>query len=252
MSRQVVEHDVHGQSARHVGVDLFEEPQHVGAGVAFATDRSGPRRWRFSLRRTSRSCRCVCSHGSRFGTTRLHRQRRLRAVQRLTLGLFVEAKHHCPRRRNQIQPNEIDELLLKAWVSADFERLDLPRLEVVVGPNLGNGVLADPDAVGQRPCAPVRRPVGGTLSMGQPQHFLDGARWYARLEPAAFAIRPTAPIPRSANRERQRRTVSESTPQRRTISSLATPSLAHNSPRTCATCRCGNDVEAAIRSNSTR
>ncbi len=36
MSRQVVEHDVHAQSARHVGVDLFEEPQHVGAGVAFA------------------------------------------------------------------------------------------------------------------------------------------------------------------------------------------------------------------------
>jgi len=36
-----------------------------------------------------------------------------------------------------------------------------------------------------------------------------------------------------ANRERQRRTVSESTSQRRAISSLATPSLAHNSPRAC-------------------
>jgi hypothetical protein len=33
---------------------------------------------------------------------------------------------------------------------------------------------------------------------------------------------------------------------------LATPSLAHNSPRACTTCRCGNDVDAAIRSNSAR
>lgn len=31
---QVVQHDVHGQATRDGGVDLFEEPQHVGGGVA--------------------------------------------------------------------------------------------------------------------------------------------------------------------------------------------------------------------------
>jgi hypothetical protein len=50
------------------------------------------------------------------------------------------------------------------------------------------------------------------------------------LRPRPFAIRPTPAIPCSANRERQRRTVSESTPQRRAISSLATPSHADNHP----------------------
>src|SRR6202453_484331 len=72
------------------------------------------------------------------------------------------------------------------------------------------------------------------------------------LRPRPLAITPTPPVPCSANRERHRRTVSESTSQRRAISSLATPSLAHNSPRACITCRCGNDVDAAIRSNSAR
>src|SRR6202142_818869 len=72
------------------------------------------------------------------------------------------------------------------------------------------------------------------------------------LRPRPLAVTPTPPVPCSANRERHPRTVSESTSQRRAISSLATPSLAHNSPRACITCRCGNDVDAAIRSNPAR
>jgi hypothetical protein len=72
------------------------------------------------------------------------------------------------------------------------------------------------------------------------------------LRPRPLAITPTPPVPRSANRERHRRIVPESTPQRRAISSLATPSLAHNSPRACITCRYGNDVDVAIGSNAAR
>jgi hypothetical protein len=53
-------------------------------------------------------------------------------------------------------------------------------------------------------------------------------------------------------RLRHRRTVSESTPLRRAISSLATPSPAHNNARAWTTCRCANTDEAAIRINSAR
>src|SRR5271156_4405179 len=72
------------------------------------------------------------------------------------------------------------------------------------------------------------------------------------LRPRPLAITPTPLVPCSANRERHRRTVSESTSQRRAISSLATPSAANSRPRACTTCRCGNDVEVAIRSKSAR
>ena len=72
------------------------------------------------------------------------------------------------------------------------------------------------------------------------------------LRPRPFAILPTPAMPSALNRERQRRTVSDSTPQRRAISSLATPSHAHKRPCAWITCRCDNDVEAAIRSNSAR
>ena len=48
------------------------------------------------------------------------------------------------------------------------------------------------------------------------------------LRPRPFAITPTPSTPVTANRFRHRRTASESTPERRAISSFATPSAAHN------------------------
>src|SRR5207302_4599720 len=72
------------------------------------------------------------------------------------------------------------------------------------------------------------------------------------LRPRPLAITPTPAVPLSMNRLRQRRTVSESTALRRAISSLATPSPAHNNARAWTTCRCGNTDEAAIRDNSAR
>ena len=98
----------------------------------------------------------------------------------------------------------------------------------------------------------MRRPVGGALLVSKPQHFLDETGPETGLTTTALAITPTPSVRFSANRERHRRNVSESTPQRRAISSLATPSAANSRPRACTTCRCGNDVEVAIRSKSAR
>jgi hypothetical protein len=55
------------------------------------------------------------------------------------------------------------------------------------------------------------------------------------LRPRPFAIVPTPATPRSANRFRHRRTASESTPERRAISSFATHSAAHNNARAWTT-----------------
>ena len=61
--------------------------------------------------------------GHRARPARFHRQRRLGAVQGLALGLLVEAEYHRPLRRIQIQPDNVDKLLLKAGISGDFERV---------------------------------------------------------------------------------------------------------------------------------
>lgn len=72
------------------------------------------------------------------------------------------------------------------------------------------------------------------------------------FRPRPGAITPTASTPDASNRRRQRRTVSESTRHLRAISSLATPSPAHNKALACRAVRCDNDIERAIRSNSPR
>ena len=67
--------------------------------------------------------------GHRAGPARLHRQRRLGAVQRLDLGLLVHAQHDRLLRRVQVQPDDVDELLLEPRVVGELERLDPVRLQ---------------------------------------------------------------------------------------------------------------------------
>ena len=155
MSRQVVQDDMHTQTAWNAGVDLFEEPQHIGAGVALA--QIGQNLPGGDVHRREQVDRAVAfvvmRHGS--GAARFHRQRRLSAVQRLALGLLIEAEHHRPCRRIHIQANDIDKFGLELRIVAHLERLDPPRLEVVVGPDLGDGVLTDPNPRGQGAGTPL-------------------------------------------------------------------------------------------------
>jgi len=60
------------------------------------------------------------------------------------IGFLVEGEHHCPGRRFHIHANDIDQLLLEPGVVGHLERVDLPRLEVVIGPDLGDVSLPMP------------------------------------------------------------------------------------------------------------
>jgi hypothetical protein len=113
--------------------------------------------------------------GHRAGPAPLHRQRGLGAIQRLALGLLVEAEYHRPRWRVEIQADHIDQLLLEQRIVTDLERVDPPRLETMVGPDPRDRVLADPHPGRHRPSAPVRRSVRGPL-VSQPQHLSHRAR----------------------------------------------------------------------------
>ncbi len=72
------------------------------------------------------------------------------------------------------------------------------------------------------------------------------------LRPRPLAMTPTPSIPFSAKRARHRRMASESTLERRAISSLPRPSAAHNSARAWTTLRWASDDEVATRCSSLR
>jgi hypothetical protein len=108
-------------------------------------------------------------------------------IQCLALCLLIKAEHDRPLRWVHVEADHIDQLLLESGVVGDFEGLDLPRLQVVVVPDAGDRVLADPDLGGE----PTRSPVGGTivrlLVLGQPQDLGHRPGW-ERCRGAAGAM----------------------------------------------------------------
>jgi hypothetical protein len=61
---------------------------------------------------------------------------------------FVHAQHHGVLRRVQVEPDNVDELLLEQRVVRELERLDQVRLEAAPGPDPLNGGRTDPDLFG--------------------------------------------------------------------------------------------------------
>ena len=84
---------MHVEIGGHVALDFVEEfAELLGAwrGMHFADDRS-----RFHVERGEQRRRAVAFlvMGAPLDLTRPHGQQRLRAVQRLNLALFIDAKH---------------------------------------------------------------------------------------------------------------------------------------------------------------
>src|SRR5665647_677822 len=94
--------------------------------------------------------------GSRARPALGHRQRSLGAIERLDRGLLVHAQHHSLLRRVQVEPDDVDELLLEGRVVGELERLDQVRLEATPGPDPLHGGRTNADGFGHRPAAPVR------------------------------------------------------------------------------------------------
>ena len=75
---------------------------------------------------------------------RLHRKHFLGAVQRLDLGLLIDAQHDRVSRRVQIQAYNVGDLGLQFRVDGERERVNLPRPDPVLLPGLGDRVLGAP------------------------------------------------------------------------------------------------------------
>ena len=89
---------------------------------------------------------------------RLHRKHFLGAVQRLDLGLLIDAQHDRVGRRVQIQAYNIGDLGLQFRVGGERERVGLPWPDPVLLPGLGDRGLGTPQAGSQQPTRPVSHP----------------------------------------------------------------------------------------------
>ena len=153
----VVDDQMQIEAGRGLGVDSLEEPDELlmpMARHAVADDLAVEHAERREQRRRAVALVVV---GLRPAAARLHRQARLRAVQRLDLALLVDAQHQGLVRRIQIQPHDVGQLLDELRVAAQLEGLDPMRLEVVTRPDALDRGLAEPLGPGQRARAPVRR-----------------------------------------------------------------------------------------------
>src|ERR1019366_211269 len=189
--------------------------------------------------------------GDRARPTLGHRQRGLGVVQGLDGGLLVHAQHHRLLRRVQVEPDNVDELLLKPWVVGQLERLDQARLEATSGPDPLNRSRRDPDLLAidrqlQRVSPEgfscwVRRTISSTFSPVIPA-----------LRPRPSSTTPHLVSPSSANLLRHARTVTGVTPTVAAILELATPSAAINSTLARFTSRCAAVEDRANNVNDSR
>src|SRR5208282_1395823 len=86
------------------------------------------------------------------------------------LGFLVETEDNGQLWWVEVEPDHVDELLFEGRVVAQLEGVDLPGFEVVVLPDAGHGVFADPKALGHQARRPMRRAVIGNLVEGVMNH----------------------------------------------------------------------------------
>jgi hypothetical protein len=91
-----------------------------------------------------------------FGLPDVHRQDRLRTLERLDLGFLVEREYGGIRRRIHIEPHDVAHFLDQLRVRRDLERLSHLRLQTKRAPDPADGRMAHPGVRRHGPSTPVR------------------------------------------------------------------------------------------------
>lgn len=102
----------------------------------------------------------------RSAATFLHRQARLRPVQRLYLRLFVHTQNDSLVRWIQVYTHHIRQLFNKPFVLGELEPFHAVRLQPVRIPNARDCGVADSHSLGHRPSGPVSRIRGLRVQSG--------------------------------------------------------------------------------------
>ena len=94
--------------------------------------------------------------GGLLGQAGPDRQDRLGAVQRLDLGLLIDAQHDRVARRVQVEADDVADLGLQLGVGGELKRPLPPRLHPVGAPRPGDRRVSDPEMTAEQPRGPVR------------------------------------------------------------------------------------------------
>ena len=94
--------------------------------------------------------------GSSLGLTEVHRQDRLRPLQRLDLRLLIDREDHRIRRRRHVQPHDVADLLDELRIRRELETLAAMRLQPERPPDAADHRVTDACGLGHGPGAPVR------------------------------------------------------------------------------------------------
>src|SRR6266571_957749 len=125
--------------------------------------------------------------GQRLTAALFQRKAWLGAVERLNLSLLVQRQHQRVLRRVEVKANHVLQLLGKARVVAELERLDQMWLEAVLSPDAAHGLFAYAARFGHGAGAPLRS-LGRLLLSGLADDLLNRFRRQRRLTARAWGI----------------------------------------------------------------
>lgn len=153
VGRVVVEHQMHvarlEDGAAQEGQELFRPV----ARHAFTDDHARLHNERREQRRRAFPL-VIVRHGG--AAALLERQPRLGPVERLDLRLLVDAEHHRPVRRIEVEADDLGDLLLEHRVVRHLETFCQVRLETGFRPNAADARRRDAHRLGHQGSAPVR------------------------------------------------------------------------------------------------
>lgn len=129
MSGVVVHDEMDVEIGRHAGLDLVEElAELAGAMLRVAAAEDGAGGDVEGGKQRGRTMTRVVVAAPR-DLTGPHRQEGLGPIERLDLGLLVDAQHQRPVGRTEIEPDDIAHLLDKQRVGGELEGLAPVRLQ---------------------------------------------------------------------------------------------------------------------------
>ena len=153
-------------------VDLFQEPQPLGVGVALlalAHDLAIQ-----DVERGKQHGRAIALSVVRQGggAPLLQRQTRLRAIQRLNLALLVAAQHQRMVRGRHVQAHDVFKLLHELRITRDLETAHAVGLQAIGVPDAQHCGIAHAHVAGQGPRAPLG--CRGRQRLGRAPHDFGG------------------------------------------------------------------------------
>ena len=154
--RQVIQHDVDLPLGLDTAVDVAEERDEVlGSMLRLAPRDHLARRHVQRGEEIDRAMPQVIV-GPSFGVADVHRQDRLRALERLDLGFLVDREHDRIVGRVHVQPDHIADLRHQLRIGRQLERLRDVGLQPERAPDAADHRVTHAGRLGHRARAPVR------------------------------------------------------------------------------------------------